>query len=109
MKIQPTPSGPSGAAASRIREQQSVVSPRSDADTNDRPGLIAGDRVELSTTAHEIQGASLAGRASGSGLSSERMGQILERMQSGHYDKPAVRDAILGSLAGAIGVELPPA
>lgn len=100
--IQPTPTGPREARAGRMQEQAPVQPLRRDRTGSERPAV--SDRVELSSTAQEIQGASLGGRVAGSQLSPDRMGRILERMQSGYYDQPAVRDAILERVAAESGL-----
>ena len=61
----------------------------------------AADRVELSAESRklveEVQPATSG--ASASGLSPERMKQVLSRLVSGYYDRPEVQDQVAGRLA----------
>jgi anti-sigma28 factor (negative regulator of flagellin synthesis) len=83
------PNGPridqSGANQS-ARESQPVQRP-----TEARAPEGESDKVQLSAQARE---AGAGGATSESGLSSERLQEILKRLTSGYYDSPQVVDKI---------------
>ena len=96
MAIDPLKSGkvnPNGAridqsgANQSARQSQQVQRPSSEV----RAPEGEGDKVQLSAQAKD---ASAAGGASPSGLSSERLQEILKRLTSGYYDSPQVRDVV---------------
>ncbi len=76
----------SGAKES-ARQSQQVQRPSSEV----RAPEGEGDKVQLSAQAKD---AGAAGSASSSGLSSERLQEILKRLTSGYYDSPQVVDKI---------------
>jgi hypothetical protein len=59
--------------------------------------LAAGDQVRLSADARglvdQVQAPAPVERGSATGLSAEKLKTVLERMQSGFYDRAEVRDA----------------
>lgn len=84
------PSGPridqaANQAASRVSGQSQKVAPDA------RDADAADDSVQLSARARE---AGSTGAASPSGLSAERLQEILKRLTSGYYDGPQVLDRV---------------
>jgi len=97
MSIDPTKGGASPLSGARLDQtgaNQSARRPEqagSESAAGARDGA-AGDQVQLSAEARAA-GQTEAG-ASASGLSAERLQEILKRLTSGYYDTPQVRDHV---------------
>jgi hypothetical protein len=97
MAIDPLKSGsvnPSNAplidqSAAKESARQSGQAQRASAASREDEG--ESDKVQLSSQARE---AGASGATSASGLSSDRLQEILKRLTSGYYDSPQVQDRI---------------
>jgi hypothetical protein len=97
MTIKPVPSGPTPRPGSGRPVDATAKSPdtRVEGEARGRTrdeAAPAKDNVELSAAALELQGQAGAGEVPSGELSKERLNQVLDRLASGHYDRPEVRD-----------------
>ena len=83
-----------GAAESRPLEPRPESRPPA--------GAPGADRLELSPEARALDAALRAQNLSLSQLPPERLRQVLERIASGHYDRPEVMQETVRQLAGEI-------
>lgn len=111
MSIDPTTSGgvnPYDAArtaqSSAARDQRKAD--QAPADTKPRS---TGDSVQLSAASRNLvetaQAPTPVDGTSAAGLTAERLKQVLERMQTGHYDSAEVRDRVAHGIARDLGQE----
>jgi hypothetical protein len=63
------------------------------------PGAASADRLELSGEARELEAALRARNLSLTQLAPERLREILDRIASGHYDRPEVIEATVRMLS----------
>jgi hypothetical protein len=91
-KSHTTPTYAQGAGSPRRDTPSSSSATPSGASSSDR---VRPDRVEISP-----DGRALAERAT---MSAERLAEVRARIQTGHYDSPAVADAVARKLAGRLG------
>jgi hypothetical protein len=97
MTIKPVPSGSTPRPGSRrpVDATDKSAGKRVEGEVRGRTRDEAAppkDNVELSAAALELQGQAGAGEVPSGELSPERLGRVLDRLASGHYDKPEVRD-----------------
>jgi hypothetical protein len=100
MNIRPTQPGQTqGSAADRLKE--TAHDPSAPKSRPVAPGLQppAADQVELSDAARELQQRTPIEPSGVSSLPRERMGELLQRISRGFYDRPEVRDEILRRLS----------
>lgn len=102
MDIRSTPSGYSPKTQSgRTRETAPTAATRPGAAPTNPVESNAGDRVELSDAARELNARLAQGESTG-GLSPERIRQLASRMRSGYYDQPATVNRILEGVRSEI-------
>jgi hypothetical protein len=100
MTVRPTPSGQTPRPP--IGRAQRSATPSSPSRTPE-PATPAGsgvrrDDVQISNQARELQQLGGATPASGE-LSAGRLGQVLGRMNEGHYDSPEVQEQVVRRIA----------
>ena len=106
MDIQPTaPGRTSGTGPGRIDRAPTGAPVRPDGRSSPRlaPPGVKRDDIEISAVARDLQETAGSDAVAGSDLPPARMRQILDRIASGYYDRPEVRDQVLKSLADALG------
>ena len=103
MNVNPTQPGQTrGPAPERPKDAGPAAAIPRDRGTEPEaaPNLERADQVELSEAARELQDRTgLAGPEPPS-LEPERLREILQRVSSGYYDRPEVRDEVLRRLQG---------
>ena len=102
MNIRP----PSGDRPQRIDSPRTGAAPEArpverdeTAPAAEAPGI---DRVELSPEARQLESALRAQNLSLTQLAPERLRQVLDRIASGHYDRPEVIDQTVRQIASEL-------
>lgn len=99
MTVRPTPSGQHPSIGITRAQRSSVGStPQRSSDATSQPAQESRkDDVQISAQARELQLVGTAAQAAPE-LSSERMREVLDRMTTGHYDRPDVQREVVEKL-----------
>ena len=99
MTVRPTPSGQHPSIGITRAQRSSVGStPQRTSDAASQPAQESRkDDVQISAQARELQLAGTTAQAAPE-LSSERMREVLDRMTTGHYDRPDVQREVVEKL-----------
>lgn len=101
MSIRPTSSGQTPRPAlERTGKSDAANAPArsGDAQAQAAPAGVRGDAVQISAQARELQMSGADAPVTGA-ISADRLKSVSERMTNGFYERPQVRDAVLGRLA----------
>jgi len=105
MTIQPTKPGSTPAAGTNRLDRNAPLSPARPADTsNSEAASATPDKVQISEAARGLQEQLQSRLEIVAQLPPGRLREVLERLNSGFYDRPEVRRAVVESIA----VELNP-
>lgn len=99
--MQVNAAGPDSTSGPR-RKRAETVSPDSllgGASPKTPDAILQPDRAEISGIARDLAHATHAERPEASDLPPERMQQILDRIASGFYEQPEVREAVVRRIA----------
>ncbi len=103
MTIQPIQPNPTPSQGARPLDPSATPAP---VQPDGRPATgarrVPGDQVEISQTAREIDRRQPSG-PEGSQLPADTLRVLVERVCSGFYDQPEVRDVVLDRLANDLG------
>ena len=104
MTIQPTKSGSTSTAGARRLDRNAPLSPARPADpsTVEVSGATS-DKVQISDAARGLQEQLLNRIEIVAQLPPGRLREVLERLNSGFYDRPEVRRAVVASIAEELG------
>ena len=112
MAIDPTKSGgiPAYDATRAAAQKPAQREKRTDdAERNGAASRAAADQVQLSSASRGLvetaQAPAPVENASAVGLTADRLKTVLERLQSGYYDSPAVRNGIARGIRTDLGTE----
>lgn len=102
MSIDPTnPGRAPGSEQSRLEKLTRGIPARPDERTartqRSAPGV--GDAIEISAAARELHNGKAPDAVVGSSIPPDRLRVILDRLASGHYESPDVREAVALSLS----------
>ena len=98
MAIQPTGSGrPSWS--NRVSQGSASDSARRGGPADSSSSSDAADRVEISSTARDISGASNTEPVPANELTPERLNDVLGKLKRGFYEQPEVRDMVVRLLS----------
>ncbi len=102
MTIKPVPSGPTPRPGAR-QPVQGKVAPEPRADEASRAPETArpapGDNVQLSDAVKELHGQISAEAVPSGEIPPDRLADVMDRLAKGHYDRPEVKDQVVGRIA----------
>jgi hypothetical protein len=100
MKIQPSGPDPTSSRAARQLDKNSAAQPvRQEGRPANGSPEVARDRAEISDAARDLgERAKTSGECSAQ-LPADRLRSVMDRVCSGYYDRPEVRDAVLSRLS----------
>lgn len=105
MTIRPPQSGQSPRTSlARAKPSAAPGTPQRPVDGGASPAPASAsapsrDAVQISPQARALQQTGTSSPGESGALQPERMRQILQRMNDGHYDRPEVQDAVVSRLA----------
>jgi hypothetical protein len=99
--MQVNAAGPDSTSGPRRKRTEALPADSAQTGTSRKPAeaILQPDRVEISGIARDLARAARTDRPESSDLPPERMQQILDRIASGFYEEPEVREQVVRRIA----------